>query len=787
MKALDRKLLRDMRQIWSQALTLALVAGSAVAGFITTYSAQDSLSWSRDRYYAQAHFSDVFIDLKRAPFSLVPRLQSAAGVVHIETSINLLAQIDIPGISDPITGRMIGIKPNALPKLNRIYLRSGKMIAPYQSGAIDVLVSEAFANARGLKPGTVLYALINGKRQALRISGIVLSPEYIFAGLIGAPDLKGFGIFWMDEKKLAQVSNMEGAFNHVAARLAPGSNEAKVINELDQLVAPYGSTRAYGRDEQMSHKMLHSEIQEQRVLGTVLPLIFLAIAAFLLNVVIGRQITLQREQIAALKALGYTNLSIAMHYLKLVLIIVVSGVALGTVLGYWLGNQLTGMYQQVFHFPEFYYRVRSELLITALGVTSLAGAGSAWYAIRSSVKLSPAQAMRPPSPGVYKKSIAEPLVRYLGLASSTRMIIRHIHRHPWRFTLTVVGIAASMAVLISGLFWRDSIAKMIEVQFSHALRGDLSVYLTDPRPTTILHEFMHLAQVTGVDVARTVNVRLSHDQYDWRGLIQGKPEHPLLHRIIDVDMRAHVPPSNGILITDRLADRLHVHAGDTVKVEIQEGERLKFDLTVDGTIREMMGMNAYIERRSLNHHLREGDVVNQITLAIGKEHETTLLSKLKQFPLVALAISKHILLTNIESITARNILITSMVLTIFASVITIGVVYNQARISLTERAWEFASLRVLGFTRGEVSFLLLGELGIAIALAIPLGLCAGYWLALGIVHMIKTDEFYFSLVIRPSTYAYASLCVFFAATASALVVNRHIASLDLVGVLKTRD
>jgi putative ABC transport system permease protein len=496
---------------------------------------------------------------------------------------------------------------------------------------------------------------------------------------------------------------------------------------------------------------------------------------------------LQREQIAALKALGYTNLSIAMHYLKLVIIIVLSGVLLGIALGYWLGNQLTGMYQQVFHFPQFYYRVRSELLITALGVTSLAGAASAWYAIRSSVRLSPAQAMRPPAPGVYKKSFAEPLVRYLGLASSSRMVIRNMGRHPWRFTLTVVGIAASMAVLISGLFWRDSIAKMIDVQFSHALRGDISVYLTDPRPASVMHEFMQLPQVSGVEVARTVNVRLSHDQYDWRGLIQGKPEHPQLHRIIDVDMKEHAPTSDGLLITDRLADRLHVHPGDKVKVEIQEGDRLTFDLNVIGEIREMMGMNAYIERRSLNHHLHEGDIVNQVTLSIEKEHETILLNKLKQFPLVALAISKNILLTNIESTTARNLLVISTVLTLFASVITIGVVYNQARISLTERAWEFASLRVLGFTRGEVSFLLLGELGIAIALAIPLGLCAGYWLALGIVHMIKTDEFYFSLVIHPSTYAYASLCVLFAATASALVVNRHIASLDLVGVLKTRD
>lgn len=786
-KALDRKLLRELRQLWSQALTLAVVVASAVAGFITTFSAQDSLAWSRDLYYAQSHFADVFIDLKRAPTTLVPRLQAVSGVAHVETSINLLSQIDIPGITDPITGRMIGIKPNALPELNRIFIQSGKMITSHQTGAIDVLVSEAFANARGLQLGSSLHALLNGKRQELRITGIALSPDYIFAGLIGAPDLKGFGIFWLDEKALAKASNMEGAFNHVVARLAPGINEAPVIDALDRLVATYGSTRAYGRSEQMSHKMLNSEIQEQRVLGTVLPIIFLSIAAFLLNIVIGRQISLQREQIAALKALGYTNVAIATHYLKLVMIIVFIGVFIGCALGYWLGAELTGMYQHVFHFPEFHYRVRSELFVTAFGVTSIAGTASAWYAIRHSVRLSPAEAMRPPSPGIYKKSFVEPWIRYLQFPTSVRMILRNMGRHYWRFTLTVVGIAASMAVLISGLFWRDSIAKMIDVQFRHALRGDISVYLIDPRPAKVLQLFMHIPDVTAVEVGRTVNVRLSHDHYEWRGSIHGKPETPLLHRIIDVNIHAHSPPTDGLLITDRLAERLHLRPGDTVNVEIQEGDRLTFELVITGTIKEMMGMNAYIERRSLNRHLHEGDVVNQLTLAIDKKNESTLLTHLKQLPLVALAISKNILLANIQSVTARNLLITSTALTLFASVITIGVVYNQARISLTERAWEFASLRVLGFTRGEVSTLLLGELAIAIALAIPLGLCAGYWLSLGIVQMIKTEEFYFSLVIRPSTYAYASLCVLIAAIASAWVVNRHIARLDLVGVLKTRD
>jgi putative ABC transport system permease protein len=367
------------------------------------------------------------------------------------------------------------------------------------------------------------------------------------------------------------------------------------------------------------------------------------------------------------------------------------------------------------------------------------------------------------------------------------MILRNMGRHYWRFAITVVGIAASMAVLISGLFWRDSIATMIDVQFRHALQGDISVYLTDPRPAKVLQAFMHIPDVTAVEVGRSVNVRLSHKHYEWRGSIQGKPETPLLHRIIDVNIHPHSPPTDGLLITDRLAERLHLHPGDTVKAEIQEGDRLTFELVITGTIKEMMGMNAYIERRSLNRRLHEGDVVNQLTLAIDKKNESTLLTRLKQLPLVALAISKNILLTNIQSVTARNLLITSTALTLFASVITIGVVYNQARIALTERAWEFACLRVLGFTRGEVSTLLLGELAIAIALAVPLGLCAGYWLSLGIVQMIKTEEFYFSLVIQPSTYAYASLCVLIATIASAWVVNRHIARLDLVSVLKTRD
>ena len=301
MKTLDKKLLRDLRLMWSQALTIALVVASGVAGFITSFSAYDALSWSRDLYYADARFADVFATLKRAPLSLEPQLQAIVGAAHVETSQAQVVPINIDNVVDPIVGLLLGMDPLAPQRLNKVHLRSGRMVSSRPTGVMETLVSEGFAVARQLKPGDRVNALINGRREELLIVGIALSPEYIFAGLGGSPDQRGFGVFWVDKRALAAAYTMEGAFNQVAIRLAPGASEGAVIDQLDRLLARYGGVSAHGRDLQMSHAMLNSEITQQRVMGTVLPSIFLAVAAFLLNVVLGRQIATQREQVAALK------------------------------------------------------------------------------------------------------------------------------------------------------------------------------------------------------------------------------------------------------------------------------------------------------------------------------------------------------------------------------------------------------------------------------------------------------------------------------------------------------
>jgi putative ABC transport system permease protein len=786
-KALDRKLLRDLRLMWSQALTIALVVGSAVAGFITSFSAYDALEWSRDLYYIEARFADIFAGVKRAPQSLESKLQALPGVASLQTTLEHNVQVDLPGVPDPIVGRLIGTYPLEPQRLNQVFVRSGRMIAPHHSGALEALVSEGFAVGRNLKLGSRIGALVNGKRETLVIVGIANSPEYVFAGLGGSPDQRGFGVFWIDHEALAAAYNEHSAFNRVAVRLAPQASESALIDALNDVLAPFGGIDAHGRDRQMSNLMLNSEIREQRILGTVLPSIFLAVAGFLLNVVLSRQIATQREQIAALKALGYTNIAIGAHYLKLVMVIAVLGVVIGVAVGAWGGHAFSGIYANYFRFPELHYRVKPSLIVIAAGVAIVAAAAGTLRAIAATVQLAPAEAMHPPAPGLYRPSFIERWGLKRWLSTAMRMIIRTMQRRFVRTVLTTFGISAAMAIVVTGAFWRDSINYMVDTQFGMVLRGDIIVSLIEAAPADVLHEFEHLPGVTAVEGTRDVAVRFVNGNREHRGSIQGFSAEHELRQIADVKQNTVRSPANGLLITDRLARKLDVRVGDTVRVEVKEGRRETLNIVVAGTVKEMMGLNSYIERRTLNRLLREDDIVTQATLAIDRSREPEVLMRLKELPRVVSAMSKSVLLRNMQDVTARNMLIFSSILTAFASVIAVGVVYNNARIALAERAWELASLRVLGFTRAEVSGFLLGELAIEIAFAIPFGVLFGYGLALTIVNAIQSDEFYFPLVIEARTYAYSALSVIAAGLVSALIVRRRIDRLDLVAVLKTRE
>mgnify|MGYP003346734701 CR=1 FL=1 len=496
MTMLDRKLARDLWRVKTQVLTIALVVASGVAGFIASLSTYDSLRNLQLSYYDSARFAHVFARVKRAPLPLERIIAGIPGVTEAETTVSHDVLLDIPDTVEPLAGRIIALPENDLPRINRITLMAGRWIDAPASN--QVLVNETFANARRLKPGDKITALLNGKREALEITGIVLSPEYIFPGRAGLGDETSFGIFWMGRKRLAAAYNMEGAFNTVALRLAhqtDGASEASVIAALDRALEPYGGVGAHGRDEQWSHRALTQEINEQRVFGVVLPGVFLAVAVFLLNVVLTRQIGVQRGQIAALKALGYPDTMIGVHYLKFVLVIVALGIAIGIGVGAWLGRLMTEMYAGFFRFPSLDYRVEPWIPLTAGAAAAVAAALGALTALARVVRLPPAEAMRPDAPPTFRATLMERLGYGKIYTTQVRMILRDIERRPVRAILTTFGIAAAVAILISGTWWRDAIDHLLDVEFRLRERQHVSLALTDPATSAAIHDFARLPGV----------------------------------------------------------------------------------------------------------------------------------------------------------------------------------------------------------------------------------------------------------------------------------------------------
>lgn len=783
---LDRKLLRDLWRMRGQALTIALVVACGIGGFIASHSTHDSLTRARDHFYEIAQFPHLFAELKRAPNAVERELARIPGVAQVATRVQQEVQLDIPGVAQPVSGRIIGLSADPGVGMGRLVLRRGQWLA--RSGSNEVLVNERFAQARNLAPGDTIYALLNGKLQRLVIAGIVLSAEFIYATRGGGlPDDEWYAVMWMDAKRLAAAFNMEGGFNSVVLRREPGASEPALIASLDRLLEPYGARGASGRSEQISHKIVSQEIEQQRVMGTLLPAVFLAVAVFILNVVLHRQVAAQREQIAALKALGYEDRAIVAHYLKLVAIIVAAGIGIGIAIGSSLGGYMTRMYASFFHFPEFKHQMLPWVILAAGGASLLGAVMGTVQAIRRVVALPPAEAMRPPAPPSFRPT----LIERWGFANWTtpalRMIVRNLERRPLRSLFTILGIAGSVAILIAGTFWRDAVGHFVDVQFNRVEPGMVTLSFVEPLGPEVKQEVARLPGVLHAEASRTVIVRFRHEHRSQRGAVVGLAPEDRLRRAIDAERGERALPLEGLLMNARLAAKLDVRAGEAVWVEVLEGERAIRRVRVAAVFDELVGLNAYMDIAALERMTGEGPRYNLAALTVDGEAHERLMAQIKALPKVGTAIVKKALLETFRNTTARNLLFFTGVLTVFAATIAIGIVYNSARISLAERAWELASLRVLGMTRAEVSTLFLGELAVMLFAGIPIGCLFGYGLSALIVSLTHGEAFKIPLVILPGTYAHAALTVVAAGVASALIVRHRIDHLDLVAVLKTRE
>lgn len=790
MRALDRKLLRDLRHLQGQVATIALVVACGIAAFVSLQSTWASLQRSQAEYYTRYRFGDVFVHLERAPDAVRQRLEAIPGVAEAYTRLveGVTLPLAVEGQPPPIA-EALSLPDGAQPPLDRLVVTAGRL--PAEGRADEVVVLARFAARWSLAVGDTLPVVLNGELRRLAVTGLAESPAFIYpmpaGGGIGADDQR-FAVLWMDRRALAPVFRMEGVFNDVVLRLQPGASEAAVRREVDRILEPYGGLPAVGRARQPSHAVVTDELVQLRTWALIVPAIFLAVSAFLVNVVLARLVQLQRPEIAALKALGYRDGEIGAHFLKLVGVVVLLGAGLGVALGAWLGAELTGIYAAIFRFPLFTYRLPPSVPLVGALLSFAAAAVGAASAVRAIARLAPAAAMRPPAPTVYRPLLLERLGLRRLVAPAGRMVLRELERAPLRTGLGVLGIATALAVLIVGRFSGDAFTYLVEVQFARITREDLAVTLREPAPERVVRELAHLPGVLQAEGVRAVAARLEADQHVREVPLIAYADGATLRRIVSRRDGRVVPlPADGLLLTRTLGERLGLVPGDSVTVQVLEGDRRRRRVPVAGLVDELMGLQAYLRQPALQALLGEAPRVSLVLLRVERGRRAEVVARLNDRPGVASIGDRAAMLATIRTQSGKSMAVITLVLTAFAVTIGVGVVYNTARVALSQRSRDFASLRVLGFTRAEISRTLLAELGLQVALAVPVGLLLGRGLVGLLVGTVHPERFRFPVVLSAHTYAVAVLLVLAAALASALVVRRRLDRLDLIAVLKTRE
>ena len=787
MDPLDRKLLRDLWRMKGVAFAIAVVMATGVATFVMSTGVVHSLEETRTAYYERYRFADVFATLERAPESLGQRIGRIPGVKWVQTRIVKQVVLDIPGFEEPATGRLISIPERGAPLLNALKIRVGRGIAP--GGTDEVVLNETFAEAHGFLPGDSFHAVLNGKKQRLDVVGVALSPEYVRSVAPGTfmPDDERYGVMWMGREALEAAFDMEGAFNDVSLAVQAGTSLDEVIARLDDLLEPYGGVGAYDRSDQTSNWFVSDEIEQLRTLATVLPTIFLAVSAFLLNMVVSRLIETEREQIGLLKAFGYSNIDVGWHYFKYVLAMVALGIVLGYVGGIWFGRINTEVYAQLYRFPFLYYALEPSVFAGGALISLAAAAAGTFNAVRRAIALPPAQAMMPPAPPLYRRGLLRRLGMAGGFDQPTLMILRHIARWPIRSGMTTLGIALALALLISSAHWFDAIDHMLEVDFQQMQRQDLTVNLVEARSSGVMHEFDSLPGVLASEAYRSVPVRFRAGQRKRLESITGILPEADLNIVLDATRGPLKVPEEGILLSDKLAELLAVAPGDEVTVEVLEGRRPVRRIRVADTFETYMGTPSYMSLASLNRLMLDGPTVSGGHLLVDGRLSDRLYKDLKSTPQVASVTIRTAAIESFEETLAESLNYILFFYVVFACLLAVGVVYNSVRITLSERGRELASLRVLGFSRYEVSYILLGELAALTFLAIPLGCVLGFALSWFMTALFETDLYRIPMVIERSTYGFSIVVISLAALVSGVLVRRRIDRLDLIAVLKTRE
>lgn len=784
---LDRKLLRDLYRVKGQAMAIAMVVAMGVLLLVMMDGLVNTLEETRRTYYERYRFADAFVAVKRAPRRLLDSIADVPGVLAVEGRVRGAALIDLPGVAVPIMATAVSLPEFHSPRLNDIYLSEGRRLDP--SRADEVVLLQDFARAHGLGPGDSLSATMNGSKRTFAIVGLAQAPEFLYATPPGelVPDDTRFATMWMGEVALAAAFDLDGAFNEALVSVAPDVPMDSVLRQLDLLLDAFGGTGAYERLDHPSNRFIVDEIKGLRASGKAVPPIFLGVAAFLLYIVITRMVQAERLQIGLLKAFGYTNREVGWHYFKFILVIAAGGAAIGCLLGILAGQQMAQFYTEYYKFPFMVFRVDPASFLLAFAASVVAASLGGVVVLQGVFALTPAVAMNPPAPADYRNSLQISGAFKALLDQPTRMVLRGFMRRPGRALLATLGISSGMGLSVAMFSVMGGFDQTVELNFSVVDRSDVTVSFVEPVSDKTIYELQRMPGVIAVEPFRVVPAILRNGLYSYRGGVNGFIASPQLNRALDERQQDIFIREDGIVLGSALADILHIEPGMMLGVDVREGRRPLLEIPVVGVAETLLGAPVYYELGALNRALQEPNRVSGAFLRVDSELGDEIYRELKDMPVVAGVSLREDSRAAFQEILDSGAGAVRFVMAAIAAVITFGIVYNSARIAFAERARDLASLRVLGLTRQEVAFVLLGDLGIVTLLALPVGALLGYYLALAISAGFSTDLYRVPAMIVPESFGAAAIAVIASALVSGWLVKRDADRLDLVQAIKIRE
>lgn len=787
MRVLDRKVLRDLWRMRINVIAIVLVLGCGIAILVMAVGMRGSLERTRLTYYASYNMADLAVSLVRAPATVGNTLEAIPGVSAVETRVTGLALLDLPGVREPASAHLVSLPRIGRPRVNDLSLAKGRW--PDPDRADEVLVNEALATANGFQLGQELAATLHGQRHSLHIVGIANSPEFVFVTAPGEifPQQDRFGVIWMGEEALARAYDLDGAFNNAVFRLSPDVDPVKIKRTIDRTLEPYGSAGAYDRDRMPSDRFLTEELGQLATMAAFLPTFFIVIAAFLVNISLTRIIAAERSNIGLLKAFGYSDRAVAIHYAKGALLMSLVAAVLGSVAGWLLGRAMATVYQEYYRFPRLEFEASAGVYAAAMGIAVACGIAGSLTAVMAAVRLAPAAALAPPPPTSFGGGSAMLKAFSARLDAKSRIILRRIVRFPRRSATTVIGISLAIAVLVLAGTFPAVMERLMYVNFTEANRQDVSLSFVDAKEMGVVHAVMNLPGVIHVEPSRADRVVLSHAGRSVEETLIGLLPDARLSRLVDARLQVVDPPASGIALARALADKLDAKPGDMLQIEQTRGRKLINHARVARIVDPMVGASAYMEIDALARLMREPGRITSVNLRFDTAQYDRFNAAIKEAPALAGASFINLAESSMRENFDRSVGVMNFIYLSFAAVMAGGVAFSAARITLAEQERDLATLRVLGFTRLEVSYVLVGELAVLGLLAVVPGVMAGTLIGEWLMELFSNDLYSFPYVFNATGYAVAIGFALGCVAAAAMLVRTAIDHLDMVGVLKARD